>query len=333
MKAKCFTNLLFSILFLLMWLGQASAADVKVAITEWKVPWEKTRPRDPDVDPQGKVWFVGQRADYLARLDPTTGNFKRFELESGAGPHNNIVDRDGFVWYAGNRAAHIGKLDPKSGKITKYPMPDAAARDPHTLIFDSNGDIWFTAQRSNFVGKLTVKTGNVQLIPVPTPRARPYGIVIDSQNRPWINEFGSNKIATVEPNTMQLREYTLPREKARSRRIAITSDGMVWYVDYAKGFLGRLDPATAEVQEWPVPRGTKARPYAMTVDDRDRLWFVETNPQPNRLVGFDPKAQKFFSITEIESGGGRVRHMVFHKPTRQIWFGTDSNTIGRAQVP
>lgn len=71
----------------------------------------------------------------------------------------------------------------------------------------------------------------------------------------------------------------------------------------------------------------------MTVDDRDRLWFVETGPDPNRLVGFDPEAGSFFSLTEIPSGGGTVRHMVFHGPTRTIWFGTDANTIGRAQVP
>jgi virginiamycin B lyase len=28
-----------------------------------------------------------------------------------------------------------------------------------------------------------------------------------------------------------------------------------------------------------------------------------------------------------------VRHRVFHAPSREIWFGTDANTIGRAKVP
>ncbi len=177
------------------------------------------------------------------------------------------------------------------------------------------------------------KTGNIRVIRLPTPRARPYGIAVDSKNRPWFNEFGTNKIGTVNPTTMQLNEYTLPRKEARSRRLAVTSVGIVWYVDYAQGFLGRLDPATAEIKEWAVPGGDDASPYAMTIDHQDRLWFVETGLEPNRLVGFDQKTQKFISITEIESGGGSVRHMVFHEPSRQIWFGTDRNTIGRAQVP
>ena len=38
-----------------------AAADT-VEIREWTVPWANTRPRDPIVDAEGRVWFVGQRA-------------------------------------------------------------------------------------------------------------------------------------------------------------------------------------------------------------------------------------------------------------------------------
>src|SRR5690606_18316257 len=122
-----------------------------------------------------------------------------------------------------------------------------------------------------------------------------------------------------DPATFALKEYPLPSPEARGRRIAITSDDAVWYVDYARGHLARLDPATGKVREWETPGGQGSRPYAMAADDRDRLWFVETGVQPNRLVGFDPAAERFFSVTPIESGGGTVRHMVFHRPGREIW--------------
>ena len=170
-----------------LWLGGApppAGAIDTVGIEEWTVPWEKTRPRDPYVDNRHRVWFVGQTGDYVAYLDPTSGEFKRFELEAGTGPHNLIVDGQGDVWYAGNRNAHIGRLDPRSGKITKYPMPNPAARDPHTLVFDRSGDIWFTVQGGNFVGKLSTATGRVQLIEVPTSDERPYDITVDPKNRP-----------------------------------------------------------------------------------------------------------------------------------------------------
>jgi virginiamycin B lyase len=309
-----------------------TTARVRVEIQEWDVPWADTRPRDPYVAPDGRIWFVGQRADYMGVLDPATGEFSRFPMNEGAGPHNVIVDDEGTLWYAGNRDQHIGRMDPGTGEIRRFETPDPA-RDPHTLIFGRQGEIWFTAQGGNAVGRFVPATGEVRVTPVPTPRARPYGIVVDERNRAWFNEFGTNKIGMIEAEGMRIREFTLPREEARTRRIALTSDGGVWYVDYAAGFLGRLDPADGSVREWRVPAGAEARPYAMTVDAEDRIWLVESGVSPNRLVGFDPRTGEFFSRTEIPSGGGTVRHMVFHEPSRAIWFGTDTNTIGRALIP
>jgi virginiamycin B lyase len=71
----------------------------------------------------------------------------------------------------------------------------------------------------------------------------------------------------------------------------------------------------------------------MAIDDQDRIWFVETGPRPNRFVGFDTGTETFISETDIPSGGGSVRHMYYHQPTQSIWFGTDSNMLGRADLP
>ena len=332
-------------------LGQLAVAQT-VEITEWEVPFSlgwggkllesppsssraATRPRDPYVHPDGRVFFCGQEGNYVAALDPATGLFQRYEVPPGTHPHNLIIDAEGFVWYAGNRASHIGRLDPRTGEITRYDTPEPGAGDPHTLVRDRQGDIWFTSQWSNSIGRLSTATGELRWLAVPTRRARPYGIVMDtSGTRPWIALFGSHKLASVDPATMVLTEYPLPRPGARPRRLAVTSDGAVWYVDYAGGMLGRYEPGSGEFREWAVPGGSGARPYAMCADDQDRLWFVESPRRgPSRLVGFEPRSGEFFSRTPLESGGGTVRHMVFHAPTREIWFGTDANTIGRARLP
>src|SRR5690554_1528109 len=62
-----------------------------LVIQEWPVPWEDTRPRDPYVDGQGRVWFVGQQGNYIAYLEPESGEFKRYEILEGTHPHNLIV--------------------------------------------------------------------------------------------------------------------------------------------------------------------------------------------------------------------------------------------------
>jgi virginiamycin B lyase len=311
-----------------------AATQSPAQITEWTVPWERTRPRDPYVDGQGRVWFVGQEGNYVATLDPASGKFKRYTIEAGTYPHNLIVDGDGNVWYAGNRNGRIGRIDGKTEKITTYLMPDRAVNDPHTLVLDRSGDIWFTAQGANYVGHLATKTGKIRLAKVPTPEARPYGIVVNAENRPWFVEFGTNKLGTVDPATMAITEYTLPSDKTHPRRLVVTSDGVVWYGDYTRGMLGRFDPRTRATKEWPLPSAGKSLPYAMAVDDHDRVWLVETGVQPNRVVGFDTKTSSWFSVTPIsQSGGGTVRHMVFHRPTRTLWFGTDANTIARVKIP
>ncbi|HSR14800.1 MAG TPA: hypothetical protein VLL51_03570, partial [Gemmatimonadales bacterium] len=76
----------------------AAPADT-VRITEYTVPYAESRPRDPFVDGQGRVWFVGQVGNYVAYLVPGTRQFKRYELDPGVNPHNLIVANDGMVWY------------------------------------------------------------------------------------------------------------------------------------------------------------------------------------------------------------------------------------------
>lgn len=317
----------------------AARQNQEIEIQEWEVPWEQSRPRDPYVAPDGKVWFVGQSSHYAAWLDRNTGEFKQFPLGDGTGPHNLIVDGDGTVFYAGNRVRHIGKLDPNTGEIEKFWMPDEAARDPHTLVFGAEGELWFTVQGGNFVGRFWPETGEVKLVKAPevsggrSSSSRPYGIKMDSENHPWIALFNTNKIATVDPETMELTSYELPDERSRPRRLVVDSDDMIWWVDYRLGKLGRLNPETGEIKEWDNPSGENARPYAMAIDASDRIWFVETGPKPNKFVGFDRDTEEFFSVTEIGSGGGSVRHMFYEESTNSIWFGADTNTVGQAKLP
>lgn len=309
----------------------APVSATEVEIREWTVPWPQTRPRDPAVAADGRIWFVGQSGHYAAVFDPETESFKRYELPRGAGPHTVIVTRAGEIWYAGNRAAHLGRLDPESGEIERVDLPEDTARDPHSLAEDSRGRIWFTAQQSNHVGRYDPASGELDLVAVESARARPYGIAVDGDDRPWIALLGTNRLATVDPASLELEEIELPREQARPRRVAITSQG-IWYVDYNQGYLGVYDPGDCSIEEWPAPNPEESGPYAMAADDRERLWFVETWPEPNRFVGFDPAAGEFFGVTPIPSGAGAVRHMVFDPETRSIWFGTDTNNLGRARL-
>jgi virginiamycin B lyase len=305
---------------------------VQVEITEWPVPWPDTRPRDPDVAPNGVIWLVGQGGDYAARFDPSTQEFRRKDLPPGTGPHNIVVDWDGTLWIAGNRQAFIGRMNYITGELTRFNMPDDSARDPHTLVLSGKNEIWFTLQWSNYAGRLNKKSGEIDLVPMQTEQARPYGIKMDSKGHPWIALLGTNALATIDPASLELSVIYLPREDARLRRLAITPDDTVWYTDYNGGYIGRYVPTTGEFTEWKTP-SERSGPYAMAADSIGRIWFVETWPDPNLLVGFDPLLGTFFSVTPIPSGAGAVRNMVYDPNRNSLWFGTDTNNLAQAILP
>ncbi len=314
-------------------LGAAAARAQPLDIDEWLVPWPDTRPRDPYLGPQGRVWFCGQVGNYLAYLEPGSGRFQRFNLGPGTHPHNLIVAPGGEVWYAGNQDAHIGRFDPLERKILKVAMPHTRAGDPHTLAFTASGDIWFTVQWGNFIGRLYTDTARVRLLEVPTPRARPYGIKVDRRQRPWVVLLGTNKLATVDPDRLTLSEIEIPHPRARPRRLEVDAAGNVWFVDYARGYLGRYDPGSGGFEEWLLPGGENSRPYGTALDRDGRIWIAETGAVPNHLVGFDPRTRTFLSRTPVPNGGGSIRHMYYDPARHEVWYGADTNHIGRVRLP
>jgi virginiamycin B lyase len=285
---------------------------VRVTFREWKVPTAGSRPHDPLATPDGMLWYTGQMANVLGRVDPKTGQIREFRLpHADSGPHGLAADAQGQIWFTANFAGYIGRLDPATGKVVEYKMPDPAARDPHTLIFDRKGIIWFTVQGGDMVGRLDPKTGAIRLERVSAPHANPYGMALDSQGGLFFDQFGTNRIGRIDPETMKIKDYVLPEPASRPRRIAITPDDMVWFTDFARGRLGRLDPATGKVEDWPSPGGPRSQPYAITALD-GMVWYVESNTRPNALVRFDPRTQHF-QTWAIPAGGGVVRNMM---PTR-----------------
>ena len=287
--------------------GVVIPGPAKVSITEWQVPTPGSRPHDPLATRDGSLWYTGQMANVLGRLDPKSGRFTEYPLTTPhSGPHGLDEDKAGNIWYTGNTAALIGKLDPKTGAVTEHKMPDPDVKDPHTLIFDQNGILWFTAQNANRVGRLDPKTGEIKLLTPPTPKARPYGMAVNGKGMVFFVEFGANKVGSVDPKTLEIREYPLPDPASRPRRIAITTDDIVWYSDFSRGYLGRLDPATGKVTEWPSPSGAKSQPYGISAIN-DIIWYSESGSTPNTVVRFDPKSATFQSWA-IPGGGNIVRN-------------------------
>jgi len=300
-----------------------AAAEIRL----WPVPTQGSRPHDPMAARDGSIWWTGQLANKLGRLDPRTGAMREYALSSPrTGPHGLAEDKDGNIWFTGNGTGLIGRLDPRTGVVTEYPLPDPAARDPHTLNFDASGILWFTVQQANMLGRLDPATGEIRLVTSPTPRSRPYGLVVSPKGIPVFVEFGSNKIGTIDPRTMAIREYPLPDAAARPRRLALADETTVFYTDFARGTIGRLDLATGEVREWPSPSGPRSEPYGI-VFAKGAVWYSESAARPNTVVRFDPKTEGFQSWA-IPGGGDIVRNMDVTAEGDPVMANSLANEVG-----
>jgi virginiamycin B lyase len=303
---------------------------VSVSIRQWPVATPGSRPHDPLAARDGSLWYTGQLANVLGRLDPKTGQIREYKVNPQTGPHGLKEDRDGNIWFTGNFSSVIGKLDPASGKVTEYRMPDPAARDPHSLVFDHDGILWFTVQQGNKVGRLDPKNGEIKLVTPPTAGARPYGIEVDAKNNVYFVEFGAPKIAMIDRASLAIREFALPDAAARPRRLAISPDGIIWYSDFARGYLGRLDPATGQVREWLSPSGPKSQPYGI-VFTKGAVWYSESAAKPNTIVRFDPATEKF-QTWAIPGGGDIVRNMDVTTDGNPVTANSLVNQVGLVEI-
>lgn len=303
---------------------------VKVSIRLWDVATPGSRPHDPMAARDGAIWYTGQLANRLGRVDPKTGVVKEYPLAPLTGPHGLVEDKDGDIWFTGNFAGLVGRLDPKTGEVTAYQMPDRKARDPHTIAIDHSGIVWFTLQNANMLGRIDPKVGAVKLVTSPTQNSRPYGLKINAKGVPVFVEFGANKIATVDPQTMTIKEHLLPDTKARPRRLALSDDNTVWYTDYARGYLGRLDLATGAVKEWPSPSGPKSAPYGIAFA-KGAIWYNESFAKPNTIVRFDPRTEQF-QTWAIPGGGDIVRNMDVDRDGNPVTANSLVNKVGLIEV-
>ena len=286
--------------------GVVIPGPTKISFKEWQAPTPGSRPHDPLAARDGALWYTGQMANVLGRLDPKTGKIKEYPLKTPhSGPHGLMEDKDGNIWYTGNTGSLIGKLDPKTGAVTEYQTPEPG--DPHTLIFDKERNpVVHDAKCQPDRPSRSEDRRNQTAHAADGEGSRPYGMALNSKGIVFFVEFGTNQVGSIDPKTMEFREYTLPNAASRPRRIAITSDDIVWYSDYSRGYLGRLDPATGKVTEWPSPSGPKSEPYGISAIN-DIIWYSESGSTPNTVVRFDPKTEKFQSWA-IPGGGNIVRN-------------------------
>ncbi|WP_116474246.1 Vgb family protein [Zobellella maritima] len=107
-------------LLLTLWAG-AETMDERLDIQEWDVPWDASRPRDPQVDLAGRVWYAGNRNAHIGRLE--------------------IADK-GDIWYLDFAGGRLGRYQPGPRFFSEWPLPGRHRSQPYGSALDKQNRIW-----------------------------------------------------------------------------------------------------------------------------------------------------------------------------------------------
>jgi streptogramin lyase len=183
------------------------------------------------------------------------------------------------------------ELDEKAlakAQYVEYRFPNhekLPKRATHTLSFTLDGKVW-AMDRAGALVLLDPATGEYEEF---IGHGGGESLVADKDGTVW---YGG--LRHFDPKLQKHDDYKLdspagPVSMGISTMI-FDSNGDQWLSFLTTGRIGKWDRKTDQVLWWDVPI-YRSRPYGITVDGKDRVWFAQYH---NSALGmFDPKTQKF----------------------------------------
>jgi streptogramin lyase len=103
-------------------------------------------PRRLRFDGHGRLWIPSFSESLVARFDPATREFARFELpiepRGSETPYALNVDRErDRVWICGTNSDTLIRFEPASERFTVYPLPTRVTYT-REIVFDERGRVW-----------------------------------------------------------------------------------------------------------------------------------------------------------------------------------------------
>ncbi len=284
----------------LLWTQPAAAAEV-----EYFDVTAGDHPHDVAPAPDGTVWYTGQHAGVLGRLDPKTGKVERIPLGAGSSPHGVIVGPDGAAWVTDSGLNAIVRVDPESKEVKAWALPkDRAGANLNTAAFDGKGRIWFTGQ-AGIYGRLDPGSGAMTVWDAPKGRG-PYGIDATPDGEIYYVSLAGSFLGKPDLDTGETVVIEPKTAAAGTRRVWSDSKGRLWVSEWNAGNLSVYDPAAKTWQVFKLP-GEEPHAYAVFVDDKDKVWVSDF--AANAILKFDPETETFDSFPS-DRANAAVRQML-----------------------
>jgi virginiamycin B lyase len=205
------------------------------------------------VGPDGAAWVTDGGLNAILRVDPVSGEVKRFPLPSGhpgASLNTAAFDRHGILWFTG-QAGVYGRLDPASGALTVHDAPRGAG--PYGITATPDGSVWYASLAGNHIARIDPSTGQATVVEPPTPNQGARRIWSDSRGRLWVSEWNAGQVAVYDPVASAWKEWRLPGGGPHAYAVYVDDRDEVWLSDFGANALVRFDPATESFTSSALP--------------------------------------------------------------------------------
>jgi len=114
----------------------------RMRVFEMPEPW--SGPRRLDLDAEGRVWIPAYSGGALWRLEPASGEFRRYALPiADAAPYVCRVNpANGEVWIGSGAADAVFRFDPGRERFRVYPLLTRGATIRHMAVDADRNEVW-----------------------------------------------------------------------------------------------------------------------------------------------------------------------------------------------
>jgi virginiamycin B lyase len=136
----------------------ASIDPVTMAIHEWTLPNEATRPRRVAIDDHDVLWYSDYSRGYLGRFDPKTGETREWASPGGlkSQPYAITFDR-GAIWYVESavKPNALVRFDPQTEKFQTWAIPGGGGV-VRNMMPTKDGNLVIAESGLNMVGLVDI---------------------------------------------------------------------------------------------------------------------------------------------------------------------------------
>jgi virginiamycin B lyase len=230
------------VLALVLPASPAAAAEVSY----FDVP-QGDHPHDVAPAPDGTVWYTGQRAGVLGRLNPDTGQVDRIPLGEGSGAAlASSSAQDGAAWITdgGPQRDRQGRSRHARGEDLEASQGPRQRQSQYARIRRKRPSLVHRAVR--YLWPARSKTGEMQVWDAPKG-VGPYGITATPDGAIYYVSLAGSFLGKPDLDTGKTTVIEPKSPGVGTRRVWSDSKGRLWVSEWNAGNLSVYDPAAHEL--------------------------------------------------------------------------------------